>query len=282
MRRYISPEHRSGLILFVDQLPFGRDMCPEKLIDATRDGLAEDGGVVKQQPDVLIVVEEGGLDEDGGHGCAPQDSEVGVNLDAAVRECPVDAADGPVQGLLHDGREAMAPRALAERIRLAAAAAAGVGMDREEDIGRPVVGERCDIRVGGRLAAQVVALHRLRRVAVALERDAAVLCDARIDLGFRDIVFEIDRAGVRPAAERMARIDKDSHGMLLSYRGDLRNEDGLAHSIHFPSYYNRSYEADSGGVPELSVSLSDFTSSLASLDSFAACLAFQTATGPAA
>lgn len=220
MRRYISPEHRSGLILFVDQLPFGRDMCPEKLIDSTRDGLAEDGGVVEQQPDILVVVEEGGLDEDGGHGRAPQHGEVGIDLDAAVRETLVEAADGAVQGCLHDGREAMAPRAFAECIRLAAAAAAGVGVDREEDIGRPVVGERRDIRVGGRLAAQVVALHRLRRVAVALERDAAVLRDARIDLGLRDIVFEIDRAGVRPAAECMARIDENAHNALLSHEID--------------------------------------------------------------
>lgn len=220
MRRYISPEHWSGLILFVDQLPLGRDMCPQKLIDATRDGLAEDGRIVEQQPDILIVVEEGGLDEDGGHGGAPQHGEVGVDLDAAVGESLVEAADGPVQGLLHDGREAMAPRALAECIRLAAAAAAGIGVDREEDIGRPVVGERCDIRVGGRLAAQVVALHRLRRVAVTFERDAAVSRDARIDLGFRDIVFEIDRAGVRPAAECMARIDKDAHNALLSHALD--------------------------------------------------------------
>lgn len=220
MRRYISPEHRSGLILFVDQLPLGRDMCSEELIDATRDGLAEDGGVVEQQPDILIVVEEGGLDEDGGHGGAPQHGEVGIDLDAAVGEGLVEAADGPVQGFLHDGREAMAPRAFAERIRLAAAAAAGIGVDREEDIGGPVVGERCDIRVGGRLAAQVVALHRLRRVAVAFERDAAVLRDARIDLGLRDIAFEIDRARIRPAAERMARIDKDTHIALLSHELD--------------------------------------------------------------
>lgn len=93
-------------------------------------------------------------------------------------------------------------------------------MDREEDIGWPVVGERRDIRVGGRLAAQVVALHRLRMMAVALERDAAVPRDARIDLGLRDIVFEIDRAGVRPAAERMARIDEDPHNAPLSHEMD--------------------------------------------------------------
>lgn len=195
-------------------------MCSEEPIDATRDGLAEDGGVVEQQPDILIVVEEGSLDEDGGHGGAPQDGEVGIDLDAAVGEGLVEAADGAVHRLLHDGRESVAPRAFAERIRLAAAAAAGVGVDREEDIGRPVVGERRDIRVGRRLAAQVVALHRLRRVAVALECDAAVLRDARIDLGFRDIVFEIDRAGVRSAAERMARIDKDTHNALLSHELD--------------------------------------------------------------
>lgn len=93
-------------------------------------------------------------------------------------------------------------------------------MNRDKDIGRPVVGERRDIRVGGRLAAQVVALHCLRIMAVALERDAAVPRDARIDLGLRDIVFEIDRAGVRPAAERMARVDEDAHNALLSHEMD--------------------------------------------------------------
>lgn len=84
-------------------------MCPEELVDATRDGLPEDGGGVEQQSDILVVVEEGSLDEDGGHGRAPQHSEVGVDLDAAVGERLVEAADGPVQGLLHDGREAVAP-----------------------------------------------------------------------------------------------------------------------------------------------------------------------------
>lgn len=84
-------------------------MCPEELVDATRDSLAEDGGIVEQQPDIFIVVKEGGLDEDGGHGGAPQHSEVGVDLDAAVGESFVEAADGAVQGLLHDGRKAVAP-----------------------------------------------------------------------------------------------------------------------------------------------------------------------------
>lgn len=106
-------------------------------------------------------------------------------------------------------------------------------MDREEDIGGPVVGERRDIWVGGRLAAQVVALHRLRRVAVALERDAAVPRDARIDLGFRDIVFEIDRTGIWPAAERMARIDKDTHIALLSHEIDW----GMRMDLLIPSTF---------------------------------------------
>lgn len=84
-------------------------MCSEELVNAARDGLAKDGGVLEQQPDILIVVEEGGLDEDGGHGRAPQHGEVGVDLDAAVGESLVEAADSAVQGLLHDGCEAMAP-----------------------------------------------------------------------------------------------------------------------------------------------------------------------------
>lgn len=217
MRWNVPPEHRCGLRILVDQVPFWCDMCPEKLIDAARDGLPEDGGVVEQQPDILIVVEEGSLDEDGRHRRAPQNREIGIDLDAAVGERLVEAADRPVQGLLHDSRESVAPRARAERVRLAATAAAGIRVNREEDIRRPVVGERRDIRIGRRLAAQVVALHRLCRVAVALERDAAVPRNARIDLGLRDIVFEIDRAGVRPAAERMARIDEDTHRVLLSH-----------------------------------------------------------------
>lgn len=109
MRRYVPPEHRGGLILLVDQLPLGRDMCAQELVDAACDGLSEDGGVVEQQPDILIVVEKGGLDEDGGHGGAPQHGEVGVDLDAAVGEGLVEAADGAVHGRLHDGREAVAP-----------------------------------------------------------------------------------------------------------------------------------------------------------------------------
>lgn len=84
-------------------------MCSEELVDAARDGLAEDGGVVEQQPDILVVVEEGGLDEDSGHGGAPQHGEVGVDLDAAVGEALVEAADSVVHGRLHDGREAVAP-----------------------------------------------------------------------------------------------------------------------------------------------------------------------------
>ena len=49
----------------------------------------------------------------------------------------------------------------------------------------------------------------------------------------------------------------------------------------FNNDYNRSYEADSDGLPDLSVPLSDFADSLASLDFLAACLALQTASGPA-
>ena len=84
-------------------------MCPEEPIDTTRDGLSEDGGVVEQQPDVLVVVEEGSLDEDGRHRRAPQNREIGIDLDAAVGESLVEAANSAVHGRLHDGREAVAP-----------------------------------------------------------------------------------------------------------------------------------------------------------------------------
>lgn len=84
-------------------------MCPQELVDATRDGLAKDGRIVEQQPDILIVVEESGLDEDGGHGGAAQYGEVGVDLDAAVGESLVESADSAVHGRLHDGRKAVAP-----------------------------------------------------------------------------------------------------------------------------------------------------------------------------
>lgn len=109
MCRYISPEHRGGLFFLVDQLSLGCDVCPQELVDAARDGLPEDGGIVNQQPDILLVVEEGGLDEDGGHGRAPQHGEVGIDLDTAVGERLVETADGPVHGRLHDVRKAMAP-----------------------------------------------------------------------------------------------------------------------------------------------------------------------------
>lgn len=193
-------------------------MGAQELVDGAGDGVAEDGGVADEQLEVLLRVEEGRLDEDGGHGRAPQHREVGCRLDAAVREALVDAADGAPERLLHRRRERVAPRVRAERVRLAAAAAAGIGVDRDEDIGGPAVGEARDIRVARRLAAQVVALHDLRLVAAALERDARILRDARVDrrLRHRHAVLIVDCAGVRTAAERMTWVDEDSHDRLLS------------------------------------------------------------------
>lgn len=220
----IAPEHGGGLGFRVDQLTFGGDVGAQELVDGAGDGVAEDGGVLRKQEEVLVIVEEGGLDEDGGHGGAAQHGEVGVDLDAAVGESPVEAADGAVYRPLHDGREPVPPGVLVERVCLAAAATACVGVDRDEDVGRPVIGERRDVRVGGCLAAQVVALHGLCQVAVALECDAAVLRDARVDFGFGDIVLEIDCAGIRSAAECMAWVDEDTHIALLSYSTDVLEE----------------------------------------------------------
>lgn len=50
----------------------------DELIRAIGDAVAKDGGKALQQADVVILVEEGGLDEDGGHGRAAQDGELGA------------------------------------------------------------------------------------------------------------------------------------------------------------------------------------------------------------
>lgn len=213
---HIPPHQWCWLVLFENEVALRRDVGAQELVDGAGDGVAEDGGVADEQLEVRLRVEEGRLDEDGGHGRAPQHREVGVDLDAAVREALVDAADGAPERLLHRRRERVAPRVRAERVRLAAAAAAGIGVDRDEDIGGPAVGEARDIRVARRLAAQVVALHDLRLVAAALERDARILRDARVDRRLRHAVLAVDRAGVRTAAERMTWVDEDLHDRLLS------------------------------------------------------------------
>lgn len=172
-------------------------MGAQELVDGAGDGVAEDGGVADEQLEVLLRVEEGRLDEDGGHGRAPQHREVGVDLDAAIREALVDAADGA-----------------------------------------PAVGEARDIRVAWRLAAQVVALHDLRLVAAALERDARILRDARVDRRLRHAVLAVDRAGVRTAAERMTWVDEDSHMLLLSREGVSIKKGWTLHKFHpIPTEY---------------------------------------------
>lgn len=124
-RGHIPPHQRCWLVFFENEIALRRDVGAQELVDGAGDGVAEDGGVADEQLEVLLRVEEGRLDEDGGHGRAPQHREVGRRLDAAVREALVDAADGAPERLLHRRRERVAPRVRAERVRLAAAAAAG-------------------------------------------------------------------------------------------------------------------------------------------------------------
>ena len=145
---------------------------------------------------VVVLVEEGGLDEDGGHGRAAQDGEVGAQLDAAVREGLVDAADVAVQGVLHIMGEDIAPRRAVVAVSLAATAAAGIGMDGDEEVGRPVVGHARDIREFGGFAAQVVALQHGDVVAIVFERNGAVLGDHGVDFGFDDAIVVVDGAAV--------------------------------------------------------------------------------------
>ena len=104
----------------------------EEKMGAIGDAVTEDGGILVDELDVLIVVDEACLDKDGGHGRAAQDGERRIDLDAAVREGLVDAADVAVQRVLHVMGQNVAPRSVMVAVRLAAAAAAGVGMDGKE------------------------------------------------------------------------------------------------------------------------------------------------------
>lgn len=183
----------------------------DELIRAIGDAVAEDGGKALQQADVVILVEEGGLNEDGGHGRTAQDDEVGAQFDAAVRKGLVDAADIAVQGILHIMGEEIAPRRAVIAVGLTAAAAAGIGMDGDKEVGRPVVGHARDIREFRRFAAQIVALQHGDVEAVMFERDGAVFGDQGVDVGFRDAVVIVDGTGVRNAAEGVAWIQQNVH-----------------------------------------------------------------------
>lgn len=174
---------------------------------AVGDAVTEDGGIIMDELDVLVVVDKACLDKDGGHGRAAQDGKLGIYLDAAVREGLVNAADVAVQRVLHVMGQNVAPRSVMIAVRLAAAAAAGVGMAGDEEVGRPVVREACDIRICRGFAAQVVALHDFYRIAVAFQGDGAVFRNHGVDFRFGDAEFFVDGAGVRMTVERVAWID---------------------------------------------------------------------------
>ena len=158
---YVPPEHWSGLILFVDQLPLGRDMCPQELVDAARDGLSEDGRIVEQQPDILIVVEEGGLDEDGGHIGTPQDAEVVALFDAAVIIAVIDGLQAGDELVLDAGRECSGFARDLVAVSLGSSSAARIDVDADEEIRRPAIGGVDDTGPAGRFAAKVMALQQL-------------------------------------------------------------------------------------------------------------------------
>lgn len=187
-----------------------QEVVEEKMC-AIGDAVTEDGGILVDELDVLIVVDEACLDKDGGHGRAAQDGELRMDLDAAVREGLVDAADVAVQRVLHVMGQNVAPRSIMVAVSLAAAAAAGVGMDGKEEVGRPVVRKARDIWIGGRFAAQVVALHDFYRIAVTLQGNGAVFRNHGVAFRFGDAEFFVDGAGVRMTVERMAWIDEDVH-----------------------------------------------------------------------
>lgn len=107
--------------------------------------------------------------------------------------------------------EEIAPRCAVVAVGFTAAPAAGIGMDGNKEVGRPVVGHARDIREFRRFAAQIVALQHGDIEAVMFERDSAVFGDQGVDVGFRDAVVIVDGTGVRTAAEGVAWIQQNVH-----------------------------------------------------------------------
>ena len=119
----------------------------EGFFDAGCDAVCEDVRVVLEQPGVVLVIDEGRFDEDGGHARAAQYGEIRILLDAAVREGRIERADvGDKIFLDADGKPA-AGRVNVVAVGFTAASSAGIDMDGEEEIRVPFVGRDDDIGI---------------------------------------------------------------------------------------------------------------------------------------
>lgn len=187
----------------------------QEAVQAVRDAVAEDALVVLQEQGVVFFVDESRLDEDGRHARPAQYGEAGCRLDAAIREVRGDVVYRLVELGLHVLGNQETPIGACAVVGLAATsgmAAAGIGMDGDEDVGIPAVRACRDVWLSRRFAAQVVALQDLDLVvAEAFEHEGTVGRDAGGDITFALAVVHIECAGIRIAVRGVTGIDKDLH-----------------------------------------------------------------------
>lgn len=165
-----------------------------------------------QQPGIVRVVDERRLYENGWHLRAAQHGEAAILFDAAVWEIRIERVDMRHDILLDMGSQTAARRFAVEAVRLAAASAAGIDMNRNEKIRIPHVGRGNDIGISRRLAEQIVALEHLDGMAICHEIAAADRRHLRSQLGFGQAKFLVDGAGIRATACRMAGIQENTQG----------------------------------------------------------------------
>lgn len=166
-----------------------------------------------QQPGIVRVIDERRLHEDGWHLRAAQHGEAAILLDAAVRKIWIERVDMRHDILLDMGSQTAARRFAVEAVRLAAASAAGIDMNRNEKIRIPHVGRGNDIGIPRRLAKQIVALEHLDGMAICHEIAAADRRHLRSQLGFGQVKFVVDGAGIRAATRGVTGIQENVHGI---------------------------------------------------------------------
>lgn len=168
--------------------------------------------VMLQQPGVIGVVDERRFHEDGGHLRAAQHGEAAILLDAAVREIWVQGMDVCHDILLDMGSQAAARRLAVEAVRLAAAPAASIHMDGNEEIRIPRIGRGDDIGIPRRLTDQIMALQHLDGMAVRHKIPAADGRYLGCQLRLGQLELLVDGAGIRAAACGVAGIQENMQG----------------------------------------------------------------------
>lgn len=185
----------------------------EGFFDAGCDAVCEDVRVVLEQPGVILVIDEGRFDEDGGHARAAQYGEIRILLDAAVREGRIERADvGDKIFLDADGKFA-AGRVNIVAVGFTAASSAGIDMDGEEEIRIPFVGRNDDIGIARGFSHEVVALQHLDLMAVANEIAPADGRNLGCEICLHKSEFFVDGTGIGAATRGVTGIQENVHGI---------------------------------------------------------------------